>query len=147
MRRLVLALALALAACGSGGDKAAPPPGQSPSASADAGSLCNGLPPFVSLLRAEVVSICTKAETQPGHVSGSVIYVTRAAPDDVIAFYKAKAEQAGIPIDVIEPSADGIMLLARDDGFQDKRGRSLMAHAAARRSGGSDVTVNWGYNK
>ncbi len=143
MRRLTLALPLALAACGGGSDKPAPPPSQSPSAAvADAGSLCHGMPPFVALVRTEAVSTCAMGETQPGHMSGTVAYVTRDAPNAVISFYKAKAEQAGIPIDVTEPSADGIMLLARDD-----KGRSLMAHAASRRAGGSDVTVNWGHDK
>lgn len=142
MRRLALALPLGLAACGGPGEKASAPPSQSPSVAAASASLCNGLPDFVALVRTEAVSTCTMGETQPGHVSGTVAFVTRDAPDAVIAFYKAKAAQAGIPEDVTDTSGEGIMFLARDG-----KGRSVMAHAVASRSGGSDVTVNWGYNK
>jgi hypothetical protein len=139
---LALALPLVLAACGGSGEKASPPPSQSPALAAASDNLCNGLPDFVSIERAEVVGTCSMGETQPGHVSGTVAYVTRDAPEGVIAFYKGKAAQAGIPADVTDNSSDGITFLARDD-----KGRSLMAYAAPRRSGGSDVTVNWGYNK
>jgi len=128
-----------LAACGGGGDKTATN-AEDKSVSVAAGSSveCKDLPAYAPLTSDAVVTLCTRGQTRPGHVSGTVLFTSSMAPDAVIAFYKEKASAAGLHQGLNVPGA----FSAVDGGKH-----SVMVMPKAGDDGKTQVTLNWGMDE
>lgn len=141
---LALSLSLLTAACGSSEKADGEGTSLSAGAVAEAGEAvsCTNLPAHVALPGDAKVSLCTQAEVDPGHRSGTVVMTTAEAPDAVIAFYKARAKETGIPDSIANSDPQpgmGPMYSARD-GTK----RSFMAITRPLDGGRTEVTLNWG---
>ncbi|MFM6931851.1 MAG: hypothetical protein ACKOUT_06365 [Novosphingobium sp.] len=138
----VLAFALLTAGCGSSDGGASSAVAE---AATGTSALCENLPPHVALPADARISLCTRNESSPGHRSGAILLSTEQAPDAIIAFYKAKARQAGIPDSVSNTSPRtgmGPMYSARE-GTK----RSFMVMTRPIDGGRTEVTLNWGADK
>jgi hypothetical protein len=126
-------IALLLAGCGG-----------EPAAEAGAGSTpihaasiqCDALPGFAVLYADAVVTGCFKGPSRIGknHESGTVIYVTRTAPAEVLTWYKEQASAKALADDLSTET----MYSARE-GTK----RSIMVMTEAQ-GDGARVTLNWG---
>lgn len=125
-----------LAACGGGGDKTATQgDGKVVSVAAGAAVECKDLPPYAELMSDAAVSVCSRGQTRPGHVSGSVLYTSAMAPEAVIAFYKEKAAAAGLHDGMNVPG-----MYSAVDGAK----RSMMVMPKVKDDGKTHVVLNWG---
>ncbi|MES2097250.1 MAG: hypothetical protein V4459_10875 [Pseudomonadota bacterium] len=96
---------------------------------------CSKLPDFVPLYADAKVSTCVSGGgVDPGHESGTVIYTVPADPAAVIAWYKGKADSAGL----VQSISTDTMYAAREGS---KRTIMTMTEKVAT---GTKVTVNWG---
>lgn len=157
--RLVIAAtviaALALAACGkkpeadkpsvtvnangytvNGADGSATITTGSGAASAAAGKLPDFAPIYPG---GKVESTIAGIDSEGGEAQGgSVIYATTASPQQIIDFYKKKAEAAGLKPQMSADMGQALMFAATDSDT--KRGLQVIAGA---KDGGSHVTVTW----
>ncbi|MFM5929480.1 MAG: hypothetical protein ACKOPQ_01075 [Novosphingobium sp.] len=151
MNPVAMALALCAlgltAACGTSGEAGKASAAADAEGKAQAGEAvtCSDLPPHVALLAGARISLCTRAETSPGHVSGTIVMTSGEAPDAVIAFYKTNAKAAGIPDSIANADPQpgmGPMYSARDGSK-----RSFMVLTRPAEGGMTEVTVNWGMDR
>lgn len=151
---------LCLSACGRGPEtsaadaaettEAAPPaaetppspaPGEAaPPADAPAAPIVAGAPPFAALYPgAELDGPPTTAHGEAG-AGGLAIFRTDAAPEAVIAFYRERAEAAGLASVTGMNQGDARAYGARADGDQ---GASLQVVAAPTEEGDTSVQLSW----
>lgn len=96
---------------------------------------CRKLPDFVPLYAGARVETCVSGPaSEPRRESGTVVYMTGAAPEVVMAWYKDKATGDGLV-----PSLSTATLFAARDGSS----RVMMAMVETVR-GATRVTLNWG---
>jgi hypothetical protein len=96
---------------------------------------CSKLPDFVPLYADAKVTTCVSGGgVDPGHESGTVIYTVAAEPAAVLAWYKNKADSAGLP-----------KVISTDTIYAAREGskRSVMA-MTEKLAIGTRVTLNWG---
>ena len=96
---------------------------------------CSKLPDFVPLYANAKVSTCVSGGgADPGHESGTVIYTVAAEPAAILAWYKNKADGAGLPKVI---STDAMY------GAREGSKRSIMV-MTDKQATATKVTVNWG---
>ncbi|HVJ03544.1 MAG TPA: hypothetical protein VM662_15295 [Sphingomonas sp.] len=149
MRSHVAALGagLLLGACGGNGvssDNVSDPVAQNvveaaakgKSAAVAAAIDCSNKPDFVPVYRDARITTCVAGEDGrgPRHVSGSIVYLTGAAPREVLGWSRAQANASGLA-----------QRLATDKSYSagEESQRSLMI-VVEPVAEGTRVTVNWG---
>ena len=145
MRHLILGFPLLLVACGGGvsSETTADPTGQNVAAAAAEGKPakmtaaadCSNKPDFVPIYDGAQITTCvSSADGTPGHVSGSIVYLTGAAPREVLGWSRAQANASGLA-----------QRLATDKSYSagEESQRSLMI-VVEPVAEGTRVTVNWG---
>jgi len=146
VRRAALPAALALGACGGGvsSDRVDDPVARNvvdaasrgTSAAVAAGIDCGNMPDFVPVYPGGRVTHCVASRDGrgPRHVSGSIVYVTRAAPRRVLGWSRERADALGLRQ---RRATKGIY----SAGDESQRSLMIVAEPVA---GGTRVTVNWG---
>ena len=146
MRWPALLLPLTVAACGSGGVKAddvSDPVAQNVAEAAAGGTSariaaatdCGNKPAFVPVYAGGEITTCVSSpDGQPRHVSGSIVYLTDATPDQAIAWSRAQANASGLVQRLSTPTRYSA-------GEEGKRSLMILAEPYADRT---RVTVNWG---
>lgn len=138
---------LLLAGCGDGGvesDNVADPLAQNVAEAASKGKSaavaaavdCSNKPAFVPIYSDAQVTTCIASEDGKGrrHVSGSIVYLTKAPPNEVLGWSRAQANAAGLR-----------QKLATDTKYEagEETQRSLMILVEPLGEA-TRVTVNWG---
>lgn len=130
-----LAALLLLSACGKG-DKPAAEAAAPTASPAVAAAGCDSLPDFAPLYAGAQVSGCFKGAStvRENHDSGTAVFAVKAAPAEVLAWYKQETAAKGL-----SPSLASDTMFSARDGEK----RTVMVMTAAK-DGGSQVTINWG---
>lgn len=144
MRNMVLAAGLLLAACGSSPKSTNDSVGQNVAAAAAEGTPaaitaatdCGQRPPaFVPLYTDAKITTCVSGpDGQKDHVSGTIVYLTKAKPAEVLGWSRGQANASGLG-----------QRLATDKMYSagEERRRSIMVVVDSV-DGQTRVTVNWG---
>jgi len=144
MRHAVLAAGLLLAACGSSPKTTDDPVGQNVAMAAAQGTPaaltaatdCGEPPPkFVPLYADAHITTCVAGpDGQGNHVSGTIVYTTKAKPAEVLGWSRGQANASGLA-----------QRLATDTMYSagEERRRSVMV-VVDTIGGQTRVTVNWG---
>ena len=144
MRKAVLAAGLLLAACGGSPKTTDDPVGQNVAAAAAMGTPaaltaatdCGEAPPkFVPLYADAKITTCVSGpDGQKDHVSGTIVYLTKAKPAEVLGWSRGQANASGLA-----------QRLATDRMYSagEERRRSIMV-VVDTVGGETRVTVNWG---
>lgn len=145
MRHLILGTTLLLAACGNkvSTETTDDPTGQNVAAAAAAGRPaavtaaidCSNKPDFVPLYADAQVTTCVSGpDGTPRHVSGTIVYLVKAQPAEVLGWSRAQANASGL----------GQRLSTADKysaGEDTKRSLLIVVEPM---NGGTRATVNWG---
>jgi hypothetical protein len=145
MRRLLLGSTLLLAACGGGvsSETTGDPTGQNVAVAAANGTPaaiaaaadCSNKPDFVPVYQGAQVTTCvSSADGTPRHVSGTIVYLVKAQPAEVLGWSRAQANASGLG----QRLSTATMYSAGE-----KSKRSLMIIVEPM-DGGTRATVNWG---
>lgn len=144
MRHMVLAAGLLVAACGGSPKTTDDPVGQNVAAAAAEGKPaaltaatdCGQAPPnFVPLYADAKITTCVSGpDGQKDHVSGTIVYVTKAKPAEVLGWSRGQANASGLA-----------QRMATDKMYSagEERRRSIMV-VVDTIDGQTRVTVNWG---
>lgn len=145
MRHLILGSTLLLAACGGGvsSDTTSDPTGQNVAAAAANGTSaaitaaadCSNKPDFVPVYEGARITTCvSSADGTPRHVSGTIVYLVKAQPAEVLGWSRAQANASGLG----QRLSTATMYSA---GEESKRSLMIMVEPM---DGGTRATVNWG---
>lgn len=144
MRQAMLAAGLLLAGCGGSPRTTDDPVAQNVAAAAAGGTPaaltaatdCGRAPPdFVPLYAdAKIITCVAGPDGQENHVSGTIVYLTRAKPAEVLGWSRGQANASGLG-----------QRLATDKSYSagEERRRSLMV-VVDTVNDQTRVTVNWG---
>lgn len=148
MRHAVLASLTLLGACGGGGvpsETTSDPVAQNVVEKAAAGTPaavaaavdCGNKPSFVPVYAdAEVITcIASPDGTSKRHVSGSIVYLTKATPAQILGWSREQANASGLGQRMLSDKSYS----AGEDGK-----RSLLVTVDAMADEGSRVSINWG---
>ena len=134
MKPLIAATALlALAACG--------PKAAQEAKQASAAIPCAGLPAYAPLYPGAKVTLCTQGDSTPGKIGGAVGFTSPAAPDTIVARYRAGAAAAGLTPG-LDLDQGGSKVFSAQDGD-----RTMRIQALPEASGGSTAILTWGAAK
>lgn len=145
MRHLILGSTLLLAACGGGvsSDTTSDPTGQNVAAAAANGTSaaitaaadCSNRPDFVPVYEGARITTCVSSgDGTPRHVSGTIVYLVKAQPAEVLGWSRAQANASGLG----QRLSTATMYSA---GEESKRSLMVMVEPM---DGGTRATVNWG---
>ena len=145
MRQLTSGFALLLAACGGGvsSDTTSDPTGQNVAAAAANGTSaaitaaadCSNKPDFVPVYEGARITTCvSSADGTPRHVSGTIVYLVKAQPAEVLGWSRAQANASGLG----QRLSTATMYSA---GEESKRSLMIIVEPM---DGGTRATVNWG---
>lgn len=145
MRHLIMGSTLLLAACGGGvsSDTTSDPTGQNVAAAAANGTSaaitaaadCSNKPDFVPVYEGARITTCvSSADGTPRHVSGTIVYLVKAQPAEVLGWSRAQANASGLG----QRLSTATMYSA---GEESKRSLMIMVEPM---NGGTRATVNWG---
>lgn len=96
---------------------------------------CSNKPDFVPVYRdAQVTTCVSSADGQPRHVSGTIVYLAKARPAEVLGWSRAQANASGLGQRLSTPT----MYSA---GEESKRSLMIVVEPM---NGGTRATVNWG---
>jgi len=145
MRYSIVSAALLLTACGSGisSETTGDPAGQNVAAAAANGTPaaiaaaadCSNKPDFVPVFEGAQITTCvSSADGTPRHVSGTIVYLVKAAPAKVLSWSRAQANASGLG----QRLSTATMYSA---GEATKRSLMILVEPM---NGGTRATVNWG---
>jgi hypothetical protein len=144
MRHLSLIAALPLAACGGVSSDTTNDPvaqnvieatAQGTPAAIAAATDCGNRPDFVPVYEGAQITTCVSgADGIPRHVSGNIVYLTHAAPAEVLGWSRAQANASGL---VPGPSTP----TSYSAGEKTERNVRISVEPM---NGGTRVTLNWG---
>lgn len=117
----------------------APTPGLAPGAPATAAA--PGAPAFAVIYPGAVPKSEPVAAQGPSGPGGTLEFTTDATPDEVVAFYRQRAEAAGLKA-ITTLNRDGARGYAAGDGA-DGRGQMLNVVATPVEDGPTDVLLMW----
>lgn len=150
---LALSLAFGLSACEGRGEVAteadssadiptaeATPPVIAPAAEPALAVDSSGVPVFAALFPGATLDTPVTTATGPSGPGGMATYTTEAAPDDVVAFYRQRAEEAGLaPVMAMnQGEARAYSAAARSPN-----GPSLQVVASPGEAGVTSVQLSW----
>lgn len=96
---------------------------------------CSSKPDFVPVYRdAQVTTCVSSADGLPRHVSGTIVYLTRARPAEVLGWSRAQANASGLGQRLSTPTTYSA-------GEESKRSLMIVVEPM---NGGTRATVNWG---
>ena len=145
MRYSIVSAALLLTACGGGisSETTGDPAGQNVAAAAANGTPaaiataadCSNKPDFVPVFEGAQITTCvSSADGTPRHVSGTIVYLVKAAPAKVLSWSRAQANASGLG----QRLSTATMYSA---GEATKRSLMILVEPM---NGGTRATVNWG---
>jgi len=145
MRHLVLTIAFLASACGDGvsTETTRDPTGQNVAAAAAEGKPaaitaaadCSNKPDFVPVYDdAQITTCVSSADGTPRHVSGTIVYLVKAAPAKVLGWSRAQANASGLGQRLATPTTYSA-------GEQSQRSLMIVVEPM---NGGTRATVNWG---
>jgi hypothetical protein len=145
MRYLFLSAAFLASACGGGpstettddptGQNVAEAAAKGKPAAITAAADCSNKPDFVPVYENAQVTTCVSGpDGTPRHVSGTIVYVVKAAPAEVLGWSREQANASGL----------GQRLMTATQYSAGEDGQRSLLVVVEPMDGGTRATVNWG---